>query len=43
VSDLATANVGLAELVQRAESALDHVPAIGERDFVVGFDELPVA
>lgn len=42
VSDFAAANVGLAELVQRAESALAHVPASGRADFVVSFDELPV-
>jgi DNA-binding response OmpR family regulator len=42
VSDLAAANVGLAELVQRAESALAHVSGSGDTDFVVSFDELPV-
>jgi DNA-binding response OmpR family regulator len=42
VSDLAAANVGLSELVQRAESALAHVPATGQRAFAVSFDELPV-
>ena len=42
VSDLAAANVDLAELVHRAESALDHVSATGQRDTVVSFDELPV-
>jgi CheY-like chemotaxis protein len=43
VSDLAAANVDLAELVHRAESALAHVPATGQRDTVVSFDELPVS
>ena len=42
VSDLAAANVDLAQLVERAESALAHVPASGERDSVVSFDELSV-
>jgi PleD family two-component response regulator len=42
VSDLAAANVDLAELVQRAESALDHIEATGQRDFLVSFDELPI-
>ena len=42
VSDLAAANVDLSELVLRAESALAHVPATGERDFVVSFDDLPL-
>jgi DNA-binding response OmpR family regulator len=41
VSDLATANVDLTELVHRAESALEHQPALGQRDWVVSFDELP--
>ena len=42
VSDLATANVDLAELVHRAESALAHVSR-SQRDTVVSFDELPVS
>jgi DNA-binding response OmpR family regulator len=42
VSDLAAANVDLAELIQRAESALAHVPATGGRDAVMSFDELPL-
>jgi DNA-binding response OmpR family regulator len=42
VSDLAAANVDLPELVRRAESALAHVPASGEREAVVSFDELPL-
>jgi PleD family two-component response regulator len=41
VSDLATANVDLAELVLRAESALAHVSATGDGESVVSFDELP--
>jgi DNA-binding response OmpR family regulator len=43
VSDLAAANVDLAELVHRAERALAHVSAGGQRDAVVSFDELPVS
>lgn len=43
VSDLAAANVDLAELVRRAESALAHVSASGAREAVVSFDELPLA
>jgi DNA-binding response OmpR family regulator len=43
VSDLAAANVDLAELVNRAERALAHVAANGQRDTVVSFDELPVS
>jgi DNA-binding response OmpR family regulator len=43
VSDLAAANVDLTELVHRAERALAHVSAGGQRDTVVSFDELPVS
>jgi DNA-binding response OmpR family regulator len=43
VSDLAAANVDLGELVHRAERALAHVSATGQRDTVVSFDELPVS
>lgn len=42
VSDLAKANVNVAELVHRAESALDHAPIQGENDAIVSFDDLPV-
>ena len=42
VPDLATANVNVAELVHRAESALDHAPIQGENDAIVSFDDLPV-
>lgn len=42
VSDLASANVNVAELVHRAESALDHAPMQGESDAVVSFDDLPL-
>jgi DNA-binding response OmpR family regulator len=42
VSDLASANVNVAELVHRAESALDHAPIQGENDAIVSFDDLPV-
>ena len=41
VADFAAANLDLKELVHRAESALDHVPAAGEGSGVVSFDELP--
>ncbi len=43
VSDLAAANVDLAELVHRAERALAHVSAGGQHEAVVSFDELPVS
>jgi DNA-binding response OmpR family regulator len=44
VSDFAASKVDMKELVHRAESALDHVPAGGEGSRgVVSFDELPVA
>lgn len=43
VSDLAAAKVDLTELVHRAERALAHVSASGQRDTVVSFDELPVS
>ena len=42
VSDLASANVNVAELVHRAESALDHAPMQGESDAIVSFDDLPL-
>jgi len=41
VSDLSAANMDLNELVQRAESALAHVPALGQGEAVMSFDELP--
>ncbi len=41
VSDLAESNVNVAELVHRAESALDHAPIQGEGDVIVSFDDLP--
>lgn len=43
VSDLATAKVNVAELVHRAESALDHAPFQGTSDAIVSFDDLPVS
>jgi len=43
VSDLASANVDLNELVHRAESALAYVPPSGPGDSVVSFDELPIS
>ncbi|HJP85470.1 MAG TPA: response regulator [Gemmatimonadaceae bacterium] len=42
VQDLADSKLNVAELVQRAESALDHAPIQGESDAVVSFEELPV-
>jgi DNA-binding response OmpR family regulator len=42
VSDLASANVNVAELVHRAESALDHAPLTGDSDTIVSFDDLPI-
>jgi DNA-binding response OmpR family regulator len=41
VSDLATSNLNVAELVHRAESALDHAPLQGENEAIVSFDDLP--
>jgi GGDEF domain-containing protein len=42
VTDLAESKVNVAELVQRAESALDHAPIQGETDAIVSYDDLPV-
>jgi DNA-binding response OmpR family regulator len=42
VSDLASSNVNVAELVHRAESALDHAPIQGDRNAIVSFDDLPI-
>jgi len=41
VTDLAASNVNVAELVHRAESALDHAPIQGDNDAIVSFDDLP--
>lgn len=41
VSDLAAAKVNVAELVHRAESALDHAPRNGNTSTVVSYDDLP--
>jgi len=43
VSDLSAANVDVNGLVQRAKSALAHVPADGPRETIVSFDDLPLA
>jgi len=43
VSDLATANVDLNELVHRAETALASIPATGKGNSVVSFDDLPIS
>jgi DNA-binding response OmpR family regulator len=42
VSDLAESNINVAELVHRAESALDHAPIQGEGDAIVSYDDLPI-
>jgi DNA-binding response OmpR family regulator len=42
VTDLAASKVNVAELVHRAESALDHAPIQGEGDAIVSFDDLPI-
>jgi DNA-binding response OmpR family regulator len=42
VTDLAESNVNVAELVHRAESALDHAPLQGEGGTLVSFDDLPI-
>jgi PleD family two-component response regulator len=42
VLDLAESNVNVAELVHRAQSALDHAPIQGEGDAIVSFDDLPI-
>jgi len=42
VADLSEAQVNVAELVQRAESALDHAPIQGDGDAIVSFEDLPI-
>jgi GGDEF domain-containing protein len=42
VSDLADSNINVAELVHRAESALDHAPLQGEGDAIVSYEDLPI-
>ncbi|MEO8580873.1 MAG: diguanylate cyclase, partial [Gemmatimonadales bacterium] len=42
VQDLAASNVNVAELVHRAESALDHAPIQGDTSAIVSFDDLPI-
>ncbi|MFL5640629.1 MAG: response regulator [Gemmatimonadaceae bacterium] len=41
VSDLAASRVNVADLVHRAESALDHAPMQGDSDAIISFDDLP--
>lgn len=41
VSDLAASNLNVAELVHRAESALEHVPQRADGNAVFNFDDLP--
>jgi hypothetical protein len=42
VTDLSASNVNVAELVHRAESALDHAPIQGDGSAIVSFDDLPI-
>jgi PleD family two-component response regulator len=42
VADLAEAKVNVAELVHRAESALDHAAIQGDGATIVSFDDLPI-
>lgn len=42
VADLAESNINVAELVHRAESALDHAPLQGDGGALVSFDDLPI-
>jgi DNA-binding response OmpR family regulator len=42
VSDLAASKVNVAELVHRAQNALDHAPIQGDTDAIVSFDDLPI-
>ena len=42
VPDLAESRINVAELVHRAQSALDHAPLQGEATAVVSFDDLPI-
>jgi DNA-binding response OmpR family regulator len=41
VPDFATADFDSAELVHRAESALAHIPLAGEREPILGYEDLP--
>jgi hypothetical protein len=42
VSDIAASKINVAELVHRAETALDHAPIQGDTDAIVSFDDLPI-
>jgi PleD family two-component response regulator len=42
VPDLALSKINVAELVHRAESALDHAPIQGDTDAIISFDDLPI-
>ncbi|HEX6629053.1 MAG TPA: response regulator [Gemmatimonadaceae bacterium] len=42
VTDLAESNVNVAELVTRAQNALDHAPLQGDTSVIVSFDDLPI-
>jgi DNA-binding response OmpR family regulator len=42
VPDLAESRINVAELVQRAESALDHAPLQGDAAAVISYDDLPI-
>jgi GGDEF domain-containing protein len=43
VSDLSAAHIDITELVQRAKSALAHVPASGLGEAIVSFDDIPLS
>lgn len=42
VTDLAESKVNVAELVHRAESALDHAPIQGDGEALVSYEDLPI-
>ncbi len=42
VSDVAASKLNVAELVHRAQTALDHAPIQGDSDAIVSFDDLPI-
>ncbi len=42
MADLAESKINVAELVHRAESALDHAPLQGDGETIVSFEDLPI-
>lgn len=42
VTDLAESKINVADLVHRAESALDHAPIQGQNPAIVSFEDLPI-